>query len=56
MMTSVISKPLPNAIGSAEIADPTLRRVVTLIMENIKSLHAQLAAVQKAVNEIQARR
>lgn len=54
-MTKIISKPLPHSIGVTELANPELKRIVALIMENFKSEHAQLAATQKAIIELQRR-
>jgi hypothetical protein len=53
--TKIETKPLPNALGSADVADAELRRVVTLFMENFRSLHGQLKAAQAAIKELQRR-
>lgn len=52
-MTSVVSKPLPHRVGTADIANPELKRVTMLLMENIVSLKKQLEAAQNAVRELQ---
>lgn len=50
---SARTKGIPHKIGTADIANPELKRVAMLLMENIKSLDTRLAAVEKAVNDNQ---
>lgn len=52
-MSVQIRKPLPHKVGAADIANPELKRVVMLFMENFKSLDARLSAVEKSVNDNQ---
>ena len=54
-MTKVTVKPLPHAVGTADIKSPEVARITMLLTENIKSLHTQLTQVQKAVAELQRR-
>lgn len=52
-MTNITTKPLPNKVGTADIANPELKRVAMLFMENFKSLDARLSSVERAINENQ---
>lgn len=49
----ITTKPLPHKVGTADIANPELKRVSMLFMENFKSLDARLAAVERAITENQ---
>ena len=49
----IITKPLPHKVGTADIANPELKRVAMLFMENFKSLDTRLAAVERAITENQ---
>lgn len=53
-MTKIVSKKLPHAVGYADVGDSILRQKIMLICENIKSLHAQLVEMQKALIEVQS--
>lgn len=48
---SARTKAIPHKIGTADIANPELKRVAMLLMENIKSLDNRLAALERTVNE-----
>ena len=52
-MTKVETKPLPNKVGTADIANAELKKIAMLFMENFKSLDVRLSAVEKAVNDNQ---
>jgi hypothetical protein len=54
-MTKVETKPLPNKVGTADIANAELKRVAKLLMEDIISLKQQLETAQAAVRELQRR-
>ena len=54
-MIKVETKPLPNKVGTADIANTELKRVVMLFMENIVSLKQQLETAQAAIRELQRR-
>jgi hypothetical protein len=45
-MTPTVTKPLPHMVGVADIANPELKRVTMLFMENFKSIARQLSEVQ----------
>ena len=49
----ITTKPLPHKVGVADIANPELKKVAMLFMENFKSLDVRLSAVEKAVNDNQ---
>lgn len=49
-MSKVITKPLPHKIGVADIANPELKRVAMLFMENFKVLDTRIAALERAWN------
>ena len=53
-MTKVVQRPLPHAVPFEDVADPTVRRKIMLMVENERALAAQLAEVQRAVVELQA--
>lgn len=44
---------LPHKVGVADIANPELKKIAMLFMENFKSLDARLSAVEKAINDDQ---
>ena len=44
---------LPHRVGVSDIANPELKRVAMLFMENFKSLNTRLAAVEKTVKDSQ---
>ena len=52
-MMDVITAPLPHRVGTADIANPELKRVALLLMENIVALKKQLEAAQAAIRELQ---
>lgn len=54
-MTKIISRKLPNAISYTDVGDPIVQRKVMLLKENIASLSAQLAELQRATIELQNR-
>lgn len=49
----ITTKSLPHKVGVADIANPELKKVAMLFMENFKSLDARLSAVEKAINDDQ---
>lgn len=49
----IITKPLPHKVGVADIANPELKKIAMLFMENFKSLDVRLSAVEKAINDDQ---
>ncbi len=52
-MTKIVSKKLPHAVSHTDVGDAVLRQKIMLLSENIRSLHAQLVEVQKALIEVQ---
>ena len=50
MKGRMITKPLPHKIGVADIANPELKRVAMLFMENFKALDTRIAALERAWN------
>ena len=53
-MTKVVQRPLPHAVPFEDVAEPTVRRKIMLMVENERALAAQLAEVQMAIVELQA--
>lgn len=45
------TKPLPHKVGTADIANPELKKVAMLFMENFKSLDVRLAAVERKLSQ-----
>lgn len=52
----VTTKPLPHKVGIADIANPELKRITMLFMENFTSLDSRLAKVEKVINDNQKKR
>ena len=46
----VKTSPLPHKVGTADIANPELKRIAMLFMENFKALDRRIAAVERVVN------
>lgn len=55
-MTAIVTTPLPATPPPDGFAHPEVKRAVMLLMENIKSLKAQLEAAQRAIIELQRRK
>ena len=55
-MIKVETKPLPNKVGTADIANAELKKVTMLLMENINSMKKQQETAQAAIRELQLQR
>ena len=52
-MTKVVQRPLPHAVPFEDVAEPTVRWKIMLMVENERALAAQLAEAQRAIVELQ---
>lgn len=50
-MSQVNTKNLPHKVGIADIANPELKRVAMLFMENFKSLDRRIAALERKISQ-----